>query len=198
MTLIWAVTRLLPLHWQLRNRAVNQRTWPAIAITLIFIVYWFGTFAFPYRQPVITDGIHPELSILHVEKDGITFHETRISLYRDGRYQLVRNDRQLFHYSFVETAHEGLLTEDLCAKLKAIEALPELKRTLDKAPRALQARHGEGWYTEMGLCYHCLHYGERYASPSGFTGLSSRARRSSYDRPRFAVRGQGWFSGIFL
>ena len=150
MTLIWAVTRLLPLHWQLRNRAVNQRTWPAIAITLIFIVYWFRTSASPYRQPVITDGVQPELSILHVEKDGIAFHETRVSLYRDGSYYVVRNDRQLFHYSFVETAHRGLLTDDLRAKSKAIEALPELKQTLDKAPRALRARHGEGWYTEMG------------------------------------------------
>ena len=90
MTLIWSVTRLLPLHWQLRNRAANQRTWPAIAITLIFIGYWFGTSAFPYRQPLITDGVSPEVSILHVEKDGITFHETRISLYRDGTYYLVR------------------------------------------------------------------------------------------------------------
>ena len=150
MTLIWAVTRLLPPHWQFRNRPLNQRTWPAIAITLIVIVCWFGTFAFPYRQPVIVDGVQPELSILHVEKDGIAFHETRISVYRNGRYYVVRNDRRLFRYSFVETAHEGLLTDDLRTKMKAIQALPQLKRTLDKAPRGLRARHGEGWYTEMG------------------------------------------------
>jgi hypothetical protein len=55
----------------------------------------------------------------------------------------------LFHYSFGETRHEGLLTDDLRPKLKVIQALPELKRTLDKTPRALRARHGEGWYTEM-------------------------------------------------
>jgi hypothetical protein len=54
----------------------------------------------------------------------------------------------LFRYSFGETGHEGLLTDDLRAKLKVIQALPELKRTLDKSPRALRARHGEGWYTE--------------------------------------------------
>jgi hypothetical protein len=29
MTLIWAITRLLPSDWQLRNLPVNQRTWPA-------------------------------------------------------------------------------------------------------------------------------------------------------------------------
>jgi hypothetical protein len=92
--------------------------------------------------------VHPEISILNVKKDGIAFHETSISVYRDGRYYITRNDRQLFRYSFGETTHEGLQTDDLQAKLKVIQALPELKRTLDKSPRALQARHGEGWYTE--------------------------------------------------
>jgi hypothetical protein len=149
MTLIWAMTRLLPSDWQLRNRPLNQRTWPSIAIPLILVVCWFAAFALPYREPLIVDAAHPELSILNVKKDGITFHETRISVYRDGRYDIVRNDRQLFRYSFGETAHEGLLTDDLRTKLKVIQALPELRRTLDKSPRALRARHGEGWYTEM-------------------------------------------------
>jgi hypothetical protein len=149
MTLIWAITRLLPSDWQLRNLPVNQRTWPAIVITLIFIVWWFADFVFPYRQPIIVDAMHAELTILNVKKDGIAFHETRISIYCDGRYYVVRSDRQLFRYSFGETAHEGLLTDDLRTKLKVIRALPELKRTLDKPPSALRARHSEGWYTEM-------------------------------------------------
>ena len=70
MTLIWAITRLLPSDWQLRNLSVNQRTWPAIVITLIFIVWWFAEFVFPYRQPIIVDAVHPELTILNVKKDG--------------------------------------------------------------------------------------------------------------------------------
>ena len=49
-----------------------------------------------------------------------------------------------------ETAHEGLLTDDLRTVLKVIQALPELNRTLDKSPRALRTMHGEGWYTQMG------------------------------------------------
>jgi len=149
-TLISAITRLLPSDWQLRNLPVNHRTWPAIMITLIFIVYWFAEFAFPYRQPIIVDAVHPELTILNVKKDGIAFHETRISIYRDGRYYVVRNDRQLFRYRFGETVFEGLLTDYLRTKLKIIQGLPELKRTLDKSPKALRASHGEGWYTEMG------------------------------------------------
>jgi hypothetical protein len=149
MTLIWAMTRLLPSDWQFRNRLVNQRTWPSIAIPLILVVWWFVAFALPYREPLIVDAAHPVLSILRVKKDGIAFHETRVSILRDGRYYVVRNDRQLFRYSFGETAHEGLLTDDLRTKLKVIQALPELQRTLDKSPRALRARYGEGWYTEM-------------------------------------------------
>ena len=150
MTLIWAITRLLPSDWHLRDLPVNQRTWPAIVITVVFIVCWFAEFALPYREPIIVGGVRTELDILNVKKDGIAFHETRVSIYHDGRYYLVRNDRQLFHYSFWETAYEGILTDDLRTKLKIIQALPELKRTLDKSPRALRAQHSEGWYTETG------------------------------------------------
>jgi hypothetical protein len=150
MTLMWAITRLLPSNWQLRSCPVNQRVWPAITITLICIVCWFATFVFPYRQPIIVDAVAPELSILHVKKDGLTFHETRITVYRDGRYYVVRNDRQLLRYSFKESAHAGVLTDDLRNKLKIVQGLPELKRTMVRSPRALGARHGEGWYTEMG------------------------------------------------
>jgi hypothetical protein len=150
MTLIWAFTRLLPSDWQLRNLPVNQRTWPAIVITLVLILCWFAEFVFPYREPIFVDGVRTELDILNVKKDGIALHETRVSIYHNGTYYLVRTDRQLFRYSFWETAYEGILTDDLRTKLKIIQALPELKRTLDKSPKALRARHSEGWYTETG------------------------------------------------
>lgn len=150
MTLLWAVTRLLPSHWHLLRHPINRLTWPAVAISFIFMARWFATSVFPYRQPVIVDAMRPELSLLHVEKDGTVFHETRVSVYHDGRYYLTRNDRHLFRYRFAETAQEGLLTNDLRTRLKDILALPELKRTLDRAPRALRVRHGEGWYTKTG------------------------------------------------
>jgi len=150
-TLIWAGTRLLPSHWKLLRQPINRMTWPAFAISFMFIAYWFATFAFPYRQPVIVDGMQSELSLLHVEKDGTVFRETQVTIYPDGRpYYLTRNERRLFRYSFSETAQHGFLTKDLQTRLKAILALPELKRTLDRAPRALRSRHGEGWYTKMG------------------------------------------------
>ncbi len=150
MTLIAGMTRLLPARWKIKNRPVNERSWPAIAISLIFMGCWFAAYVSPYREPMIVGGMPPEFGILNVRKDGMTFHECRVSIYRDGKYYVARNDRQLFRYSFRETIHEGLLTDDLRAKLRAVQALPELKRIQDKSPRALRARHGEGWYTEMG------------------------------------------------
>lgn len=146
-TLIWAGTQLLP--WQVNRRPANQRMWPAIAISLISILTWFILFVSPYRQPIIVDAVAPELGILHVQKDGLTFHETRVTVYHDSRFFLVRSDRKLFRYSFTEKAYEGLLDDDLRAELKAVLELPELKRTQTKSPRALMARKGEGWYTEM-------------------------------------------------
>jgi len=149
-TLTWAGTRLLPSTWQIRGRPANQRIWPAIAISLMSILAWFILFVSPYRQPIIVDAAVPDLGILHVQKDGLTFHETRVTIYRDSRFFLVRNDRRLLRYSFAETAHEGLLDDDLRAGLKTVLALTELKRTQEKPPRALMARKGEGWYTETG------------------------------------------------
>ena len=62
MTLMSAVIRLLPSHWQFLHRPVNRVTWPAIAISSMFILCWFGTYVFPYRQPVIIDGVQPNSS----------------------------------------------------------------------------------------------------------------------------------------
>jgi hypothetical protein len=99
--------------------------------------------------PPIVDAKVPELSVLHVEKDGLDFHETRISVYRDGRFLMTHNDRRLFRYKFEEVWHEGALTEGQALQLKTLLVLPDLQRTQDRSPKALRAAHGEGWYTEM-------------------------------------------------
>jgi hypothetical protein len=178
-TLAWAAIRLLPSHWQILGRPVNLRTWPAATVSLTFIAYWFATYAFPYRQPVIVDALRAELAILRVEKDGTMFHETRLSVYRDGRYYLVRTDRRLFRYSFVEAVYVGILTDELRGEVRAILALPELRRTLDSAPKSLRAQHGEGWYTEADSYKIAAFTSENSISPPGelrtFLGEIERA-----------------------
>ncbi len=148
-TLLRSITRLTPSQWRFRSRPVNQRTWPAIIITVLFIVTWFARSVVPYRQPIILDAWEPDLTILHVKKDGLTYHETLISVYRNGRYYVAKNDRQLFHYSFRESTQEGVLKDDLRAELTTIELLPEFKRTLNRPAKALRAIHAEGWYIDQ-------------------------------------------------
>jgi hypothetical protein len=160
LRIIWAALLLLavatalisslPPRWHVREMPVNRRTWPAFIVAFLVIAWWFAASAFPYRQPVILDAMAPELSVLHVEKNGLDFHETRVSVYRDGRFLMTHNDRHLFRYRFEEEWHEGTLTDSQATQLKTLLALPDLQRTEDRAPRALRVMHGDGWYTEMG------------------------------------------------
>lgn len=150
VTFIWAVTRMLPARWRVRSRPVNQRTWPAVLIAILIVAYWFAVSVFPYRQPIIVDAVSPDLSILHVIKQGTSFHETRVTLYRNATYYLEKTDRKLFHYSFGATVYEGLLTEDLREKLKNLKSKPELKQVEKTPPRALHNWRAEGWYAENG------------------------------------------------
>lgn len=147
-TFTWAVTRCLPAGWRLRKQPINQRTWPAILIAFSCVAYWFAASVFPYRQPIIVDAVTPELSVLHVTKDGISFRETRMTFYRDSSYYLARTERKLFQYTFKETVYEGFLSENLSGKLKNLKSDPALGRTEKTSPKALQNRHAEGWYAE--------------------------------------------------
>ena len=148
VTFIWAVTRLLPTVWRVRNRPINQRTWPAIFIAALCVAYWFVASVFPYRQPMIVDAVSPELSILHVTKQRATFHETRIAVYRDARYYLAKTDRKLFHYSFSETIYEGVLPDGLLENLRNLKSDLELEPTEKTSPKALRRWQAEGWYAE--------------------------------------------------
>jgi hypothetical protein len=151
--LVSALIRLLPSRWHVRKLAVNRHTWPAFVVTFLVIAWWFAAFALPYRQPVIVDAKAAELNVLHVEKDGLDFHETRISVYRDGRFLMTHNDRRLFRYKFEEVWHEGALTESQALQLKTLLVLPDLQRTQDRSPKALRAAHGEGWYTPAARAF---------------------------------------------
>jgi hypothetical protein len=85
-------TRLLPPGWLLRGLPIRERTWPAFAVCFLAIATWYAASASPYRVPLIVDGIWPELTVLHVEKRGIQFHETTISVVQDGKLYGQRNE----------------------------------------------------------------------------------------------------------
>lgn len=149
VTLLWASIRSFPPSWRLLRCSVHYQTWPAVAVALSVIAYWFVSFAVPYRQPMIVDAAQPELNILHVEKNVTSFRETRVSVYQNGECYVAKSERNLFRYSFAVLAHEAVLNDDLRAKSMTLEVLPQLKRTVTAPPPPLRSLRAEGWYVQV-------------------------------------------------
>lgn len=143
---IWALTALLPGSWRFWNRSTRGRSWPAFVLSCAVIVLWFLRSVSPYRIPIIADGPPPMLAILHVEKDGIAFHETRISVYRDGQYYFTQDERKLFQYRFPEKGAIGVLSPSLLTEVNGVADLSVVKDSHTGAAVPLRAWTAEGWY----------------------------------------------------
>jgi hypothetical protein len=141
-----SVLRLLPERWSLRGSPVGARTWPAFAIGFLVLAAWYGLAVTPYRVPMIVDGAWPELSILHVEKQGSQFHETRVSVSQDGRFWIYRNNRRLFQYQFQDTLEEGSGLSASAYQLASTIIQSSKSRETASWPKPLRARNAEGWY----------------------------------------------------
>ena len=141
-----SVTRLLPAHWTVRKRPVQDLLWPTIAVCILAIVLWYAISVSPYRIPVIVDGVPAKLTLLHVEKNSSQFHETSISVFRDGKVYLFHNDRRLLRYRFAVQMGSAVLSEDSPTG-KAVLALGEdLANGPTAAAIPLRSRNAEGWY----------------------------------------------------
>ncbi len=145
-----SVGRLLPASWVLRNLPLRERTWPALAVCFLVIASWYGVSVSPYRIPIIADGVASELTLLHVEKRGMQFHETAITAFRDGKLYVQRNDRRLFQYRFPVRTGIGMVPEAISTRVRALMQSPQL-RDLRTAPAvALRNKNAEGWYVRTG------------------------------------------------
>jgi hypothetical protein len=145
-----SVARLLPASWVLRKLPLRERTWPALAICFLIIASWYVVSVSPYRIPIIADGIEPGLTVLHVEKRGMQFHETAITAFRDEKLYVQRNDRRLFQYRFAVRGSLGTLPETIAARVRVLVQSAQL-RDLRTAPAvALRSRNAEGWYIRTG------------------------------------------------
>jgi len=82
VAIITAGLRMLPMRWQFRKRPVRERIWPAFAGGLLFLGIWFSQSVMPYRVPgMVTRGVGwSALQILHIEKRGLQFHETCVTV----------------------------------------------------------------------------------------------------------------------
>jgi hypothetical protein len=145
--------RLLPARLILGKSPFCQRTWPACALGFLLLAAWFAYSVTPYRIPVIVDGVPAELRILHVEKRGLRFREIQVSVFRDGRAYVLRNDRQLFEYRFdcrvarISLGDASLPTLD---HARDLVKSPELWKLHTPPATALRSWNAEGWY--VALC----------------------------------------------
>ena len=147
-----AALRLLPARWSLRGLPLCGRTWPAFGTTLLFLAIWFSQSVMPYRISGAVDYAGwPILQILHVEKRGLQFHETCISVsgYRGHPLSVYfsGNDRRLFEYRFQQQyASTGELQQPLAERVRVvIQSLETAGRNWD-AVKPLRKWNVDGWY----------------------------------------------------
>ena len=147
---ICSLMALLPANWLLQGKPIRERLWPGFALAFVLVAVWYLKSVSPYRVPIFADGPTPDLAILHVEKDGLRFVETEISVYRNGQYYFSRNHRTLFQYRFAVRGGEGFLAPELSSEVRNLAASPVIKtlHTADLEP--IRAWRSEGWYVRTG------------------------------------------------
>lgn len=146
-----AALRLLPARWRLRGLPLCERTWPAFGASFLFLTIWFSQSVMPYRISGAVDYARwPILQILHVEKRGLQFHETCISVwgYRNDpeSVSISGNDRRLFQYRFQQKNASGELSEALKVRIQSImQSSESVTRNWDTV-KPLRAWNDDGWY----------------------------------------------------
>lgn len=146
-----AALRLLPARWSLRGFPLCERTWPAFGASFLFLVIWFSQSVMPYRISGAVDYAGwPILQILHVEKRGLQFHETCISVrgYRKHpeSVSFSANDRRLFQYRFQQKNASGELPEALKMRIQSIMQSSESVPRNGDTVKPLRAWNDDGWY----------------------------------------------------
>lgn len=125
-----AILRLLPDLWPSGKLPISGRMWPAIVVSLGVMIVWFCESVVPYRIAGAVDYARwPVLQILHVQKRGLQFHETCVSVsgYRMKNdywgLQTVSfsgNNRRLLQYRFEEARSSGELPESLRGRVTMV------------------------------------------------------------------------------
>ena len=153
ISLLFAATafsswRLMPASWRARKLSLRDRTWPGFAICFLLVGTWFLVSVSRYQIPIY--DLHdnpPILSVLHVEKSGLHFHETSLAFYRNGEFYLRRDDRRLFQYRFPMSIINGVLTEPDLRLLKGLADSPrEFQGTQVSSYSPPHAWKADRWY----------------------------------------------------
>ena len=138
----------LPHRARLPQFPLSDRTWPAILVGFLVVAVWLSRSAMPWMLPGIVDRGHSaDMRILHVQKRGLRFHETRILIStRDGRFGIRQYDRRLFQYGFRGIDRGGVLPEPTRDRAKELLDSPTLRNLHTPPSTALRSWNAEGWY----------------------------------------------------
>jgi hypothetical protein len=145
-----AAIRLTPAGWKILGTPLRDRTWPAILVAFALLGVWFGQSVTPYRISGAVDySGWPLLRILHVQKQGLQFHETSVGLwgYRaPDSVSFLANDRRLFQYRFREKGSRTELPAAL--QLRVNTVLDSLRGTSGniETVRPVRAWNADEWY----------------------------------------------------
>ena len=152
LAVVTAGLRLLPAQWRFRGIPLRERTWPALAASIVVLAVWFSQSVLPYRIPGAVDySDYPVLQILHVEKRGLQFHERCFSVYWQRPYRPISvsftgSDRRLFQYRFQHNGSSLQLSQALVARVQAVvESLSHEKRQRDVV-RPIWNWNADRWY----------------------------------------------------
>ncbi|MGA2814317.1 MAG: hypothetical protein ABSG16_23205 [Candidatus Acidiferrum sp.] len=143
--------RLLPVRWSVRKLPLCERTWPAFGASFVFLAFWFSQSVMPYRISGAVDYGHwPILQILHVEKRGLQFHESCISVGGYRKYPesitFSGNDRRLLQYRFQQKTSSGDLSDALKERIRSTLQSSDAASRNWGAVKPLRAWNDEGWY----------------------------------------------------
>jgi len=121
-----SLIRLAPARWIVGQVPVRKRTWPVFAIGLLIVAAWYSSAVIPYRIPAF--DLHsnpPNVNIIHLERNGIHFHETQIAVFRDGRFFITRAKRRLFQYRIAGVVSSGVVPEEAFLRMNRVFGSPE-------------------------------------------------------------------------
>jgi hypothetical protein len=174
-----AALRLLPARWSLRGLPLCERTWPAFGATFLFLAIWFSQSVMPYRISGAVDySSWPILQILHIEKRGLQFHETCVSVwgYRGDLTSVYfsSNDRRLFEYRFQREAADstGELQQPLTNRVQAVIRSSESASRNPIEVKPLRKWNEDGWYvTGQGLALKAYTTDKGETPPEEIVGL---------------------------
>ncbi|HLJ87794.1 MAG TPA: hypothetical protein VKZ53_13295 [Candidatus Angelobacter sp.] len=154
LSILTAATRLLPSRWRVGGSPLREQTWPAFAITLVFVAAWYSRSVMPYRIPGAVDvdyASFPVLQILHIEKRGLQFHEACIDVWsrpdrKELRMSLSGNNRRWLQYRFQQVHESAQIPEALGERIKSMLKTAKQPSARYDHAEPLRDWNADGWY----------------------------------------------------